>query len=382
MKILWLAPIPVIEDKNSHPAPWIISLGEKLVENGNLLTIINYSSTISEKIVKKEINNIQLVYIKTPILKIDFISLYKLRINKIRKYLKQVCSEFDILHIHGTEHQYQMMAHNLKIPKVISIQGIISEYIKFVPITNYKVFLEWKLAAYYESQYLSKSMNYSCRTNWDSSFISGKNPKANIYFIWEMIREDFFNNHFSQKKENLLFVGGNNPIKGLKELLIAYNNSIQDLGFKLKILGNCIIEDIQNIIEFNHLKNINSSNIVCSGMQDAKGMIKAYDDSYCLVHPTYIDNSPNSICEAQLSGLPVIATNVGGVSSLIKDRETGFLIDRNPKSIEIAVQELKENNELWNHISVNSRIVARQRHNPDKIIQQTLNMYQELTKEG
>jgi glycosyltransferase involved in cell wall biosynthesis len=227
-----------------------------------------------------------------------------------------------------------------------------------------------------------KNTYYSCRTHWDSKYIKSKNPNAKIYMIWEMIREEFFNNSFSLKKENILFVGGKNHIKGLKELLNAYNNSLQKLGMKLIILGNCSINDIKELIRLENLKNIDLKNIDCRGMQDSKGMIKAYKESYCLVHPTYIDNSPNSICEAQLSGLPVIATDVGGVSSLIKNKETGLLIDKSIESIEKVVEFLFNNDDIRDVISNNSRTVARKRHNNFDILEQTVKMYQEILKDG
>ena len=110
-------------------------------------------------------------------------------------------------------------------------------------------------------------------------------------------------------------------------------------------------------------------------------MIKAYDESYCLVHPTYIDNSPNSVCEAQLAGLPVIATDVGGVSSLIENLQTGLLIENKPKAIEIAVKKLYDDDLLREYISKESRWVARERHNPKIILSKTLSMYKELINE-
>lgn len=378
MNILWLAPINYVDENNNHPAPWVITLAKGIIDSGHKLTIINYNSNIKQNTVEVDYHAIKFIYIKTPKLKLDFITLYQLRINRVRKYLKKIINDYDLLHMHGTEHQYEAMADGLNIPKVISIQGIMQEYIKYIPRSNYKQFLEWNLSAYYETKYLKKNYNYSCRTHWDSSYIKSKNSKAKIYMIWEMIREEFFYDNFSLKKENILFVGGKNPIKGLKELLHAYNNSLQTLGLKLIILGNCSVDDIQKLIESQNLENINLANIDCRGMQNSKGMIKAYKESFCLVHPTYIDNSPNSICEAQLSGVPVIATKVGGVASLIKNKENGLLINRDSSDIERAVKLLLDDNELRDTISLNSRQIARERHNPKNILDQTLFMYNEI----
>lgn len=175
-------------------------------------------------------------------------------------------------------------------------------------------------------------------------------------------------------------MGGRNPIKGLKELLGAYDRSLQSKGLKLIILGNCREDDIKNIIAKYKYFKIKMNNIECRGMQDAEGMLRAYDETFCLVHPTYIDNSPNSICEAQLGGLPVIATDVGGVSSLIKDRETGLLINLDIHEIEKAVEELYSNDALRSALSAQAKNIARKRHDPADILEQTLTMYHEIVK--
>lgn len=381
MKILWLAPFPYIDDTNAHPAPWIITLANMLVERGIELTILNYNSKIEEKMVKKDFNGIKLVYVKTPPLKQDFLTLYQLRIRIVKQYLENIISDYDILHIHGTEHQYEVMANDLPIPSVISIQGLIGEVVKVIPFfSNIKIFLEWKLASLYEKKYVKNYDCFSCRTHWDSNHIKSMNPQAKIYNIWEIIRKEFFEDHFSTYSKNILFVGGKNPIKGLSQLMNAYNESLQEMGLKLIILGNCTDSDIINMIRKNDLSNIDLNNIDCRGIQNAQGLVKAYDESFCLVHPTYIDNSPNSVCEAQLAGLPIIATDVGGVSSLIEDRETGLLINLDSQEIEKAVMELFENDELRGHISKKSRKMARHRHDPIRILDQTIEMYTEMIK--
>jgi len=379
MKVLWLAPIPFIDDSFSHPAPWIITLAKALVNSGVDLTILNYNSKIVDEIVKKEFNGINLIYIKTPKLKLDILTFYKVRIKKVKNYLNMSIDDYDLIHIHGSEHQYEVMVSKFTIPKVISIQGIINEYIKILPVlSNYKTYIEWKIASIYEKKYLSKYKYFSCRTHWDTGYIKSVNSKAKIYNIWEMIRKDFFQDHFSEDSNKILFVGGKNPIKGLKELLFAFNDSLQNKGLKLIILGNCTVADLNEIVIRFNLQSIDMDSIDCRGLQDASGMIKAYDESFCLVHPTYIDNSQNSICEAQLAGLPVIAADVGGVSSLIRNEETGLLVGRDSQEIAYAVDRLLNDDKLRECISQRSRQVSRQRHDPDLILQQTLDMYNDM----
>ena len=56
-------------------------------------------------------------------------------------------------------------------------------------------------------------------------------------------------------------------------------------------------------------------------------------DAYALI--SGIDMAPLTLLEAQLMEKPVIATNVGGISELMKDGKTGFLVEKNnPKDLE------------------------------------------------
>jgi glycosyltransferase involved in cell wall biosynthesis len=47
----------------------------------------------------------------------------------------------------------------------------------------------------------------------------------------------------------------------------------------------------------------------------------------CLVHPSLAEGTPNSVLEAMLLGVPVIATAVGGVPEIVEHGQTGLLID-------------------------------------------------------
>lgn len=384
MKVLWLAPLPYIDDNKSHPAAWVITLALALVEKGIKLTIINYNSQIKDAIDIKYYQGIELVYIKTPNTKIDLLSLFTKRIDIVKRYLKSIEANYDILHIHGTEHQYEVMANDLNIPKVISIQGIMNEYIKIYPVlSNIKQYISWKISCYYEKKYMKYYKYFSCRTHWDTNYIKNNVSNAKIFTIWEMIRDPFFNVKVQYGNKNILFVGGKNPIKGLKELLFAYNDStIQDLGCGLIILGNCDKNDVIKIINKHKLTNINLSNIEVRGMQNAVGMIEAYKECFCLVHPTYIDNSPNSICEAQLAGLPVIATNVGGVATLIDNNITGLLVNRNDQNgLKDAIVKIFENKLLWMNISEASKNISNSRHDSNTIVNQTMKMYKKIIKD-
>jgi len=71
-----------------------------------------------------------------------------------------------------------------------------------------------------------------------------------------------------------------------------------------------------------------------------------YADLSLLVLSSQNEGLPTAIIEAQASCLPVVSTNVGGVSELIKDGETGYLVPaKNPEMLAEAMEKvLKDQN--------------------------------------
>ena len=84
--------------------------------------------------------------------------------------------------------------------------------------------------------------------------------------------------------------------------------------------------------------------------------------------------SPLTLQEAQLMEKPVIATNVGGIPELMKDRETGFLIEKNNSNELFEKLSILLNNlENANEMGVKGREFVKNNFNWDKICNDFLN---------
>ena len=85
---------------------------------------------------------------------------------------------------------------------------------------------------------------------------------------------------------------------------------------------------------------------------DVPGIMKEMD---ILVVPSLSDTTPNVILESYACGVPVIASNVGGIPEIVKDKETGFLIPPgNALSIAETVLMLCEHPSLREELSKNA----------------------------
>ncbi|MEO8097271.1 MAG: glycosyltransferase family 4 protein [Acidobacteriota bacterium] len=67
-----------------------------------------------------------------------------------------------------------------------------------------------------------------------------------------------------------------------------------------------------------------------------KEMLAAYQDADILTLTSDHEGTPNVVLEAMATGLPVVSSNVGGAADLIRDGETGFLVEREDEPVLVA----------------------------------------------
>ncbi len=378
-RILWIAPYPNSSD--DHGAPWILALA-KALSTSVQLSILTVNPGQEEEETVEPVGDYHVIRLRSNSKKFDLLTFHQFKIHKIRNWVKARISEFDLIHVHGLEHQYERALVGLNIPVVISIQGILTLTYPNVPDTYRTLRWQWKLNSLFERKSVTQFTNFICRTHWDRKFINSLNSKATIHQAWEMIRREFFIHDLpsSQRGRNILFMGGDHPIKGLPEALRAFNKLvIKNPSLTMSIAGSVAMESVISVIEGEKLNNIDVNHqIVILGRLDAQELVEQMITSLCLLHPTYVDNSPNSVCEAQVLGLPVVASDVGGVSSLIEHERTGLLCDLTTDSISQQIEELIHNPKLIAEISTSSRKMARERHDPYQIESRYLELYKEL----
>jgi len=89
-----------------------------------------------------------------------------------------------------------------------------------------------------------------------------------------------------------------------------------------------------------------------------------------------------SILEAQATGLPVVATRVGGIPEGIRDGETGFLVPpRNPEALAEKLKILIENPELRKQMGKKAREWVEKKFNQKILLEKLIDVYYEVIKE-
>lgn len=157
-----------------------------------------------------------------------------------------------------------------------------------------------------------------------------------------------------RKTKKIIFVGRLHPEKGIKYLIEAMPIVLQEMeNTELLIVGDGIERSrLEEIIE---TQGINDQ-IMFTGALQQKKIPEIMYDADVFVIPSLSESFGIVIIEAMAAGLPIIATNVGGIPFIIDEGFNGYLI--NPKrSDEIAnkILFLLQNDKEREIISANNQ---------------------------
>jgi glycosyltransferase involved in cell wall biosynthesis len=411
MRILWFTLTSSLYDQGKHAyqgGGWIESLENHVRACKNIeLAVSFYHAKDSGRVIKN--NNIYY-----PI-KIEQNSRlrrsFKYLINKFDNYdhffpkFIEVIEDFkpDVIQIFGTERIYASIQSHTDIPVVIHIQSILNAYQlayyppgfskwSFLASKNYRFYNFRSNPAFglqglsnvakKEGEYFKSAKYLLGRTTWDKKNSEILAPKAQYFHSDEVIRPMFYNvlkkDYMTKGKVKIISTISPTVYKGMDVILkvadLLKKNS--DMPFEWKVAGINSNDRLLRTFEDNLGIDHKQRSIHCLGIVKADELAEHLVGSDLYIHPTYIDNSPNSVCEAQLIGLPVIACNVGGVSSLINHEETGFLVPSNG-IFEIAslIIDFKKDPEQYFNAGKKARQVALARHDPGKIVDDLLKTY-------
>lgn len=407
MKVLWFAVNPSLYDAHRNGehngGGWIASL-EKIIRTSDNIRL-GVAFEHPDPIFKKEIDGVCYYPIRVkPGLRRRIYASEKDKII-IADCLK-VIEDFkpDIIHVFGSEWGFGLVEKYVDIPVVIHMQGSLPPYVNASYPPGYNFFTQWKTSHYNPIVLLkrrfvwSRNDNYKVareidilkhcryvmgRTNWDYNITRLYAPDSQYYHCNEALRPVFFNPPktwtFRQRKRiQLLSVGSCSMVKGM-DLLLKTAKLLKDhtdFDFEWLIAGPT---GSFPFFEKNERTPHDAVNITFLGTLSAEDLAVQLAEADIYVHTAYIDNSPNSLCEAQIIGIPVITTYVGGIPSLVKNYETGILIPSNePHMLAMEIVKLSRDTKLMEQLSHQGQLAARQRHNPESIKNTLTDIYQKI----
>lgn len=157
------------------------------------------------------------------------------------------------------------------------------------------------------------------------------------------------------KKFKFLFVGRLEEQKGIIYLLLAAS-LLKGRNFEVNIVGDGSQTGYLN----NAAKELGLSHSVnFLGELGEQKLQDEYIYSDAFVLPSIWEGVPLSILEAMAAGLPVIATDVGGITTICTNRVTGLIVKpKDPNALAQAMLEIMENKKLREKLAQGGRDLA------------------------
>lgn len=235
------------------------------------------------------------------------------------------------------------------------------------------------------------------RTFWDESCARVLCPEVRYRFCEEILRPEFYEAGHrwdvrACARHTIFLSQASYPVKGFHfvltalQILKAWYPDVhvfvggtdpmqQDAGGQRSTYGAYLFDLAERLGV--------SDCITFLGRLSAEEMREQYLRAHVFVSASTIENSPNSVAEAMMLGVPVVASLVGGLATLIEHGEGGLLYQADaPYMLTAYVRKVFEDDALAKSMSIRAQAAMRERHEPDGIIQQVLSIYEEASQEG
>ncbi len=185
-------------------------------------------------------------------------------------------------------------------------------------------------------------------------------PNMNIYLLHNPISNIYINTYIDniQSNNNIIFIGRLDKNKGIEKIVSIFNNVIKNGLSKCRLyfIGE---GDRKTILDLAIKLNIQDK-IVFTGWLEEYEKIETIKNSFVMIFPSRFETFGMSILEVSAIGIPVVATNVGGIPDIIKDNCNGFLYNENNiDGMTKKIIELYENKKLLANVSEKSKLMSK-----------------------
>ncbi len=336
----------------------------------------------------------------------------------------------DIVHIFGTEYPHTLaMTRAYKRPErtLIGIQGLCSRCAeaygadlpaRVISRRTLRDFLKkdsilqqrekFARRGELEIEAIRNVKHITGRTRFDKRWTTEWNPDAVYHPMNETLRSPFYNGQWQPQlaQPARIFVSqGDYPLKGLHYLLSAvYSVRALYPEVQVYIAGDCVVrgnslKEHLKISSYGRylrdlLKQLGLEDAVhFLGRLSAEEMKEQYLKCSAYVCCSTLENSPNSLGEAMLLGVPCIAADVGGISDLLTDGKDGLLyegfkpgdedgFERIAINLARAILTLWGNQETSVDYCENARAHAKTTHDGEKNYEVLKEIYRSILEEG
>jgi glycosyltransferase involved in cell wall biosynthesis len=279
----------------------------------------------------------------------------------------------DIVHGQGTEADCSLSAIYSGFPNVLTLHGNLR---RISPLNRDRPFSYMWLAARLEGFVLPRTRGVVCITHYTRDAVQSLAPRT--WVLPNAVDQSFFDVHAAPDPSAPpigLCVGAVCFRKNQNAFIRALDPLAREGKFKIVFAG----EPSRDAYGQEFLRLIRErpwcEYIGFLSREQLKARLAA---ASFVVLPTLEDNCPMVVLEGMAAGVPVLASNVGGVPDLIEPEKTGLFCDpKRPESFRQGVGKLLAHPSFAQQLAAAARTEAVRRFHPLTIARQHLEIYRQ-----
>jgi len=302
----------------------------------------------------------------------------------VRKKLREI--QPDIVHAQGTERDCAISAIFSPYPKLLTIHGnlrLIRRTVGFRPFSAlwFQSFIEGLVVPRFDgivciTSYTRQAVQHEAKKTWvvpnavDPTFLELGEAREQ-----EKGKSGDRGSAEMPPLPVILVVATIEARKNQNALILALDSLAAAHSFKLRFFGHC--GDHEYALAFRRLLETRPW-CEYGGMIGRDRLREQFLGATLLVLPTHEDNCPMVVLEAMAAGLPIVASNVGGIPDLIEDGVNGLMVDpERPETMGLAVEKILRDPALADRLAKNGISEASRRFHPRVIARKHLEIYRE-----
>ncbi len=304
---------------------------------------------------------------------------------------KQIAEEIielkpNVCHIHGTNLYSWLVYRALrkkKEPVVVTVHGLarVEKKSALKKRFSFKKLFQYVYQGWVEKQFLSQMPMAVVDTDYVKDRINQYpiKKKPIMHVVPQGIDESFFGLNCSKDSRVIVSIGAIGPRKGHLVTLKAFETMKQKVAeAKLVIAGTVAdypyLERLRQSVE---QSKYGSDVSICTDLSN-EDVKQLYEEAHLFVLHSEEESQGIVFAEAMAVGLPIVATNVGGVPYVVGNEKNGLLLQYgDEKAFADAMAFLMTDEKQWKAMSDASRVMSQNYHwtiisNSIKLIYQSI----------
>ncbi|KAE8544180.1 hypothetical protein F6453_3437 [Marinobacter nauticus] len=321
----------------------------------------------------------------------------------------------DILHVEGAE-----MRHSRRFlstwsgPRLLSMQGVLNGYANYelgrlpifamlnpfqprLALTAIALLLQqqWQFRPRLESERaaMQSADHIMGRTLWDKAQAKALSPDATYHHCSRILREAFYSAswHWNKAEPFAIFVGnGSSARKGahiaVEALAILKRDfpkvTLHIAGVDPRTLPRTSVKRYVGypVYLLSLIRKLGlEDNVRFTGVLSAQAMAGRMARSHVCLMASIIENSPNTLGEAMILGVPTVSAYCGGAPSMARDEvEVLFYRPDDPAMLAFQVRRIFEDPGLASRLSEAAKARAQRTHDPERNIADLIEAYEAI----